>query len=578
MKRFFLILTLGGLLSASAHAQQESVIRLNQVGVSPSQEKTVVFDGMDPKDAVVVKKLQPNGKWVKVKGKWPVSRKATSAWSDRTRYLVDVSSLQECGEYMVCCKKQSAVLKVVEHPVHDIAVGALKAFYLIRSGMPIESAYAGVWSRPNGHRDTEVIVHPSAASDERPAGTVISSPKGWYDAGDYNKYVVNSAFSIGLMLCCYQENTGYFASLDTHIPESGNKTPDVLDEMMYNLEWLLTMQEPSDGGVYHKLTTPSFEAFIMPADCKQKRYVVQKSVTATLDFAAVMAQAARIFNGNPDYPEFSNTALKAAKKAYEWAKQHPEMWYEQNEINKKYEVKVTTGEYGDRNADDEWFWAATELYLSTGENTYLKDAEKTLPKQFSNPTWSDVAALGLYEWVACFFTNPFTSTARQYLEKYSQEILKTLPTSCFNSVYGNQKGNFYWGCLAECCCQAVSLLYADKYVGKGKYRSQAFLNADYLLGRNPLGYCYVTGFGTKSPMHPHHRISEADGIAPPFPGLLVGGPNPGQQDKAGGNLVYPSNVPDESYVDDMNSYASNEIAINWNASLVAMLCWLDALH
>jgi endoglucanase len=59
--------------------------------------------------------------------------------------------------------------------------------------------------------------------------------------------------------------------------------------------------------------------------------------------------------------------------------------------------------------------------------------------------------------------------------------------------------------------------------------------------------------------------------------MLVGGPNPGQQDKATINQPYPSNVPDESYLDDMSSYASNEIAINWNASLVGFLCWLDAL-
>ena len=112
-----------------------------------------------------------------------------------------------------------------------------------------------------------------------------------------------------------------------------------------------------------------------------------------------------------------------------------------------------------------------------------------------------------------------------------------------------------------------------------KYRRYALQNADYLLGRNATGYCYVTGFGDKSPMHPHHRPSEADGIKAPYPGMLVGGPNPGQQDKNNlGTAVYPSNVADESYVDAMESYASNEIAINWNASLVAFLCWLDALN
>ena len=153
-----------------------------------------------------------------------------------------------------------------------------------------------------------------------------------------------------------------------------------------------------------------------------------------------------------------------------------------------------------------------------------------------------------------------------------------MPTSSFQSPFGNKASDFGWGCLAEgCCVNGVALLFADKYIEKGKYFRHALQNADYLLGRNATGYCFVTGFGTKSPMHPHHRPSEADGIGNPFPGMLVGGPNPGQQDKESGHLTYPSNLPDESYIDDMGSYASNEIAINWNASLVALLCWIDAL-
>lgn len=100
------------------------------------------------------------------------------------------------------------------------------------------------------------MVHPSAASPKRPAGTIISSPKGWYDAGDYNKYIVNSGFTLGLILQSYQLHQDRFNSLNLQIPESDNKIPDILDEMMYNLEWMLTMQDPTDGGVYHKLTTP----------------------------------------------------------------------------------------------------------------------------------------------------------------------------------------------------------------------------------------------------------------------------------------------------------------------------------
>ena len=130
------------------------------------------------------------------------------------------------------------------------------------------------------------MVHPSAASTKRPAGTIISSPKGWYDAGDYNKYIVNSGFTLGLILQSYQLHQDRFNALNLQIPESDNNIPDILDEMMYNLEWMLTMQDPTDGGVYHKLTTPNFEGFVMPEDCKQQRYVVQKTTTTALDFAA----------------------------------------------------------------------------------------------------------------------------------------------------------------------------------------------------------------------------------------------------------------------------------------------------
>lgn len=98
---------------------------------------------------------------------------------------------------------------------------------------------------------------------------------------------------------------------------------------------------------------------------------------------------------------------------------------------------------------------------------------------------------------------------------------------------------------------------------------------DYILGRNPLGYCYVTGFGEKSPMHPHHRLAASDSVDEPLPGFLVGGPNAGKQDAV--FVVYESDEPDKAYKDVEGSYASNEIAINWNASLAALSAALDAL-
>lgn len=556
-------------------------IRRNQVGCSPSQEKIVVVEGTNPSGRLRV--TTPDGKVLKPKA----ARKAVSPISGKTRYVVDLGNLETTGDYSLALGGESCVLHVSERPYQEVAKAALRLFYLIRSGVPIEKG--GEYSRPAGHPDTHVMVHPSAASPMRPTGTVISSPYGWYDAGDYNKYVVNSAFSIGLMFAAYEQQREYFIVQDTDIPESGNLTPDLLDEMMFNLRWLLTMQDPYDGGVYHKLTTPNFEGFVLPADCRQPRYVVAKSVTATLDFAAVMADAARLFEPfQADYPGFSSQAAAMAERAYRWAKEHPTAFYMQNMLK---EPAVTTGTYGDMNARDEFFWAASSLYRLTGSQAYLDDALSYQPKRFTTPSWGNVATLGAFEWmvlrhfdekVAAPQTEAVTALCTDMLAQlfaYCDEAVKDVATSSFQSPYGNKKSDFGWGCLAEHnCCQGLALLMADEMSGTTKYRPYALQNADYLFGRNATGYCYVTGFGDRSPMHPHHRISAADKVKAPFPGMLVGGPNPGQQDKATiHNAVYPSDIPDESYLDDAESYASNEIAINWNASLVAFISWLDAL-
>jgi len=546
-------------------------IRLNQVGMYPNQEKVAVIEGTAK--SVTIKDAA-TGRKTAVKTR--VLRTATSPWSGKRRTVVDFSNLTKPGTYTITSGEESATFTIKEGALRDVTAGTLKAFYLIRSGVPIDAKYAGAYARPCGHPDTQVLVHPSAASLGRPAGTLISSPYGWYDAGDYNKYIVNSAFSVGVILCSYDQNHDYYQTLNVNIPESQNQTADVLDELMFNLQWMLTMQDPYDGGVYHKLTTPNFEGFVMPTDCKQQRYVVQKSTAATLDFAAVMAQAARIYKKNKDYPTFAEEATRAALAAYGWAERNPRVLYQQRRLT---DPAVSTGEYGDFNLSDEWYWAATELYLLTGDQQFADLAAKNQPKRFSAPTWGNVAALGTYDWLtAKNVENSQLSTLRSSLINHCDSLVAAVTKSSFQTPNGNSPRDFGWGCLAEAFgTNGLTLCYAYQLTSDKKYLTAALENAEYILGRNATGYCYITGFGTKSPMHPHHRISEADGIEAPFPGLVAGGPNPGQQDIAEVK-VYPSKQPDESYTDVMQSYASNEIAINWNASVLALLGWLEAVH
>lgn len=550
-------------------------IRVNQLGYYPLQEKVAVVDSALVEQFTIADAA--SGKEV-LKGKGKST--AVSEWSGKTRTTLDFSEIVTPGKYLLEVNGTSVPFEVKDKVLAPLTDAALKAFYYQRTGMPIEEQYAGKWNRPAGHPDTNVMIHPNAVSPQRPAGTIISSPKGWYDAGDYNKYIVNSAYSIGLMQSIYELFPDYFARQSVNIPESTNVTPDLLDEMYYNLDWMLTMQDPSDGGVYHKLTTPSFEGFIKPIDCKQQRYVVKKSVTATLDFAAAMAQASRLFAPyEEDYPGFSKRAIAAAEKAYLWAKKNPEAYYEQDKLNKEYQPAVTTGAYGDNKADDEFFWAATELYLTTGKAAYREDAVKKAPETFQTPGWPSVSALGVFAWLQPGrelndADRTFAGLLKEKLLAYSEAAISGADTSSFHSPYGNKAKDFFWGCIAEGCAnQGISLVYAYLQTGNKEFLANAYRNSDYMLGRNATGYCYVTGFGSKSPMNPHHRLAASDAIEEPIPGFLVGGPNPGQQDK----VAYASNYPDESYSDTEPSYASNEIAINWNAALVGLASALDAL-
>ena len=567
------ILTL--LLSLSCVASYgQSALKVNQVGYHAEGQKVAVAEPEVKSKTFTLKDSKGRTVW---KGK--AVRTAVSPFSDKTRQVVDFSKVSKPGTYTLSAGKHKQQVIIAEKPYGDIAVAAMKSYYLQRTGMPIEEKYAGKYARPAAHPDTNVQIHPSAASPQRPAGTVIESPYGWYDAGDYNKYIVNSGFTVGTMLMAYQINKENLDKMNLNIPESGNNIPDFLDEIMYNLKWMLTMQDPADGGVYHKLTTPNFEGFIMPKDCKQQRYVVQKSTQAALDFAATMALAARIYCAYDECSAFCKEAVSAAERAYAWAVKNPGVMYDQPGNNEKYDPDVATGMYDDKNAEDEFFWAATELYLTTKQAAYLAQAKAFSPKKFMLPSWGNISGLGAMQWLNQVILGTeeakdiCTNCMKKSLKAQCDKWIEEMNGSSFHSVTGNHAEDFIWASNSEMGAgRGIMLMYQYALTKDSKYRDAAMSTLDYIFGRNATGYCFVTGFGTQRVMHPHQRLSSADGITDPLPGFLIGGPNRGQQDKEH-VPPYPSSIPDESYMDHEGSYASNEVAINWNAYLVNLLSW-----
>jgi endoglucanase len=554
-----------------------NAIQLNQIGFYPSAEKIgIVTSGADDSFVVIDVKTRA------AVYKGMLGKPARSANSSLVVKTADFTSLVKPGEYTVNIAGlgNSPVFRISPSVHSALAISSLKGFYYQRVSMPLEEKYAGKWARPAGHPDTSVQLHPSAVNAKRPIGTIIKSAGGWYDAGDYNKYIVNSGITMGTLLSAYEDMPGYFDNLKTNIPESADAVPDILNEVLYNLRWMLTMQDPYDGGVYNKCTNANFDGMVMPGVTQLPRYVVQKGTAATLDFAAVMAQASRIFSAyTKQLPGLSDSCIKAAVFAWQWAEKNPALEYDQSAMNKLFDPDITTGGYGDRNFSDEWYWAAAELFVTTRDKLYYSRIAGHRSNFFSLPSWASTGMLGYYTLLRKRallpgYCSDDIQLIKQYTVHFADSLLANRETSAFKTVMGGSRRDFVWGSSSVAANQGIALVNAMLISGDNKYMRGALANLDYLLGRNATGYCFVTGAGTKSVMHPHHRPSVADGIVDPVPGLLSGGPNPGRQDRC----EYLFTEPETCFTDDDCSYASNEIAINWNAPLVYLVNALEALQ
>jgi len=536
-------------------------IRYNQVGYFKDRNKYISINS-DTDFSGVAYTIEDSSNNVVMSGNNP----PTSFWGDANQYVsvIDITPINTSDTYTVTTVDDQISFTVSDTPYDNLVQGAFKYYYYNRVSSAVTAPYGGAWTRNSGHPDTNIIVHSSAASVNRPTGTIISAPKGWYDAGDYNKYIVNSGISTYTLLAAFEHYKSYYENRDFNIPESGDTLPDILDEVLWNLEWMLDMQDNvaggGDGGVYHKLTALGFSArTTMPENYTLDRYVVQKTTAAALNFAAVTAVASRIFE---DYamekPGLSATLLAASKDAYTWAANNPTVYYNQP-------ADVSTGEYGDTNVTDEFQWAATELFITTGEVQYKNDINiNSIDGGIPGWQFSDPLALISIAFHGDDLQMDLDVTAVENKILASANAIKSAIENSAMQI-GMSTSEYQWGSNGNASNQTLLLLRAYEISADISFLEAAYKGMDYILGRNGTGTCYVSGYGDKPVLRPHHRISEGDGVGLPVPGMVAGGPHTLQPE---GDCTYTENDPATSYLDDWCSYSTNEITINWNAPFV----------
>jgi len=479
--------------------------------------------------------------------------------------VADFSALNEPGEYILCIAVDycSYPFEIGDNLYEDIADAAIKSYYYTRIGVDIEEEFGGKWNYKSGHPDTEVFIHSSAADENRPEGSTISAPGGWYDAGDYGKYIVNSSITTWTILQSLVLNKEFHLNQNLNIPESGNELPDILDEALVNLKWMMTMQDPADGGLYHKLTTKNFDGFMMPAETDKPRFVVMKTTSAALDFTSTMATASRIMQ-EYDQNELAEKMKKAALYSWEWAVQNPVIFYDQPE-------DITTGAYPDTSLVDEWFWASSELYLLTG-NSKFKEIMMQNYETPVTPKWDLVNTLGLISLLTSDKRAEFSELEDEYIAYVDLMLQKEAASPYLISI-----DQFAWGSNSDVANDGMLKLVAYQLTGDEKYVASAQNDLDYILGRNATGFSFVTGFGDKTPMNQHNRIMGTDGIDEPMPGYISGGPNTIVLTDCEAEGVVRSNFPATSFTDTQCSFSTNETAINWNAPLVFLASGLELL-
>ena len=557
-------------------------IRVDQLGYAPNLPKQVVVTAAG--DYVLT---DESGTEVKHFPNVETKEDAASGDSVATIELGELA----VGKYTLTGAGESREITVSERPWKEVTNALIKGLYYQRCDELLEE-HAGVYKHPACHtglaeewrrpeqpipEDVKAKMPPhflrmleiplEEPYGEAPAPRRIKG--GWHDAGDYGKYVGPGAMTVGHLLYAWKLFPNGCGD-DLNIPETGNGVPDILNEVRFELEWILQMQR-ADGAFYHKLTTEKFAPFIMPEEDTSPEYLSPISRTATGDAVAALALASRVYR---QYDEaFADRCLATAKFGWEWLAAHPEKRPYRNPMG------MHTGYYGDQEDHDERFWAACELYATTGEAAYREAAEGFYRevRKLTVFGWAEVSGLGA---LCCLFDlkekggEILYEDLKQAFLRRSEWALLVVKDSGYHTAI--PKTDYVWGSILTCMSNAMAMIMNTLITGREDMRAAALAQLDYALGLNAMDISFITGYGERQVLFPHHRPSAADGIETPVPGLISGGPNnkmnyPTVKDRLG-------DVPAaKSFIDETEFADMNEIAIYWNSPAVFTAAYFNSL-
>ena len=286
---------------------------------------------------------------------------------------------------------------------------------------------------------------------------------GWYTKESVAWYVVPSITSLANIMYLEQ----YYKDEIESLSEEGNIDLDAM--IRKEIKWLFKMQDQRSGGVYHKATTKTGN---IPND-GNPIVVCEVSTAATADFAAIMAKASMMYEYKDK--KLAEDCLKAAEKAWSYLKD--------NEQNQEFTnpKDMVSWEYEDSSDRDERFWAATELYLATGESEYAKAIrEYDILQDDMEFDWSNVSAYACFD----FYTKVNKKDSDFYLKIKTklEGKVKEIQKGCEKGYYINPQ--YKGSSLHQLLNCAALLALMDKVSPNECYASYVSRYLNYVMGTN----------------------------------------------------------------------------------------------
>ncbi|MEV6636773.1 glycoside hydrolase family 9 protein [Actinoplanes sp. NPDC051470] len=490
-------------------------IRVNQVGYLPGgpQHATWVTGEVAPRPFVVFDAAGAQ-RGAGRSEPWPERPEPTSGL---TVHVLDLGGLPPGdGFRVVAGDDRSHPFRVAAGLYDELSRDAVELFTRLRCRHAGDVAVPG-WTGPDAER-----LYPGW----RPDG-VFDVSGGWYDAGDYGKYVVSGAIALWQLL-----------DLARLLKARGRDASVVVDECRFQLDWLLRMQVPPGhqyaGMAFHRVHGTEWSPIPgRPEDDPTTRVLHRPSTAATLHLAAVSLKASRVLD--------DAALVDVARTAWRAAKQHPDL------IAPDDEGRFGGGPYGDPDLTDDEVWATAEWGLPV-----------TIPPP---------ADLDGFDFDRV--TIPALLDSGQDLRPPADRLLELQAGQPWGQPYAPEQG-WHWGSNGRILNNLVVLARAHEQTGDRRYRDGVVSGADYLFGRNALGQCYVTGYGTDATRH--LRTRQFSTIPP---GALAGGANSIPTPGFPSDPRLDGRPPQCHYLDEDTSETTNDICIRWNAPLAYITAYLS---